>query len=110
MMQNTGNAMVNREEGGQELIPDGVLRILRVHQQYRIPLQLSIMMLFKVLKISQKEVADRAGIDKTMVYKSLAGLRTPPERLRNEMFAIFGMDVWIYSQDKELPDQKRGKK
>jgi transcriptional regulator with XRE-family HTH domain len=59
------------------------------------------MMLFKVLKITQTEVADRAGIDKTMVYKSLAGLRKPPERLKQEMLSIFGMDVWEYHADKK---------
>jgi ethanolamine ammonia-lyase large subunit len=94
-----GNAMAGIQNDNRELIPHGVSRILHVHHEYQIPLQLSVMMLFKVLKVTQSEVADRAGVDKTMVYKSLAGLRTSPTRLKQEMFSIFGMDVWEYHAD-----------
>jgi ethanolamine ammonia-lyase large subunit len=88
--------MADTKHQTYKLIPQGVSQILHVHHEYRIPLQLSVMMLFKVLKITQTEVACRAGVDKTLVYKSLAGLRKPPQRLKQEMFSIFGMDVWEY--------------
>ena len=91
--------MASTKNRGQALVVDGVSRILHIHQAYRIPLQLSVMMLFKVLNVTQTEVAGRAGVDKTMVYKSLAGIRKPPERLKREMFLIFGMDVWEYHTD-----------
>jgi ethanolamine ammonia-lyase large subunit len=103
--------MASTKERRQELAPYCVSRILHVHQEYRIPLQLSVMMLFKVLRVTQTEVADRAGVDKTMVYKSLAGLRKPPERLKQEMLSIFGMDVWEYHADeKNTPSPPESRK
>ncbi len=105
--------MASTKERGEALVQYDVSRILLVHQEHRIPLQLSVMMLFKVLKVTQSEVADRAGVDKTMVYKSLAGLRKSPARLKQEMFSLFGMDVWAYNADtKRAPiatgSRKRG--
>ena len=88
--------MAGTQQHNHGLIPHGVSRILHVHQEYRMSLQLSVMMLFKVLKVMQSAVADRAGVNKAMVDKSLAGLRKHPARLKQEMFSIFGMDVWEY--------------
>jgi hypothetical protein len=91
--------MAGIQQDNHELIPNGVFRILHVHQECRIPLQLSVMMLFKVLTVTQSEEADRAGVDKTLVYKSLVGLRKLTTRLKQEMVSIFGMDVWEYLSD-----------
>jgi hypothetical protein len=105
--------MAEIQNDNRELLSHGVSRILHVHHECQIPLQLSVMLLLKVLKVTQSEVADRAGINKTMVYKSLAGLRRPPERLKQTMFSIFGMDVWKFRVDvKSAPNalglRKRG--
>lgn len=81
-----------------------IRKILVVHQECRIPLPLSVMLLFKVLSITQGVIAERAGIDKSMIYKSLAGLRKPPERLKRELHSVLGMDVWEYK-----PNHKPGK-
>mgnify|MGYP006225727219 CR=1 FL=1 len=83
-----------------------IRQILVVHRQCRIPLQLSVMMLFKVMRVKQVDVAKKAGVDKTMIYKSLAGLRTPPASLKREMHTVLGMDVWKYKPRTESKKHK----
>jgi alpha-D-ribose 1-methylphosphonate 5-triphosphate synthase subunit PhnL len=56
-----------------------IKKILVVHQDCFIPLPLSVNLLFKVKNITQNVIAEKAGVDKSMIYKSLAKLRTPPE-------------------------------
>jgi hypothetical protein len=77
-----------------------IKKILVVHQECFIPLPLSVNLLFKVMNIPQSVIAEKAGVDKSMIYKSLAGLRTPPENLRREMHSVLGMDVWKYKPSK----------
>ncbi|MET0080875.1 MAG: hypothetical protein ABW119_20640 [Candidatus Thiodiazotropha lotti] len=73
-----------------------IKKLLVVHRECHIPLQLSMNLIFRVMNITPGVIADKAGIDKSMVYKSLAGLRTPPECLKREMHSVLGMDVWEY--------------
>ncbi|MCG7937537.1 MAG: hypothetical protein N0C88_01605 [Candidatus Thiodiazotropha lotti] len=46
--------------------------------------------------MTQSIIADKAGIDQSRICKSLAGLRTTPESLKQEMHSVLGMDVWEY--------------
>ncbi|MDD3449921.1 MAG: hypothetical protein PHF72_12925 [Gammaproteobacteria bacterium] len=83
-----------------------IQRLLRVHMQHGVPLEMSVPFLLKLAGWGVAETANAAGFTRTHLYFALRGDRTAPEPLRRLLRERLGADPW--SVRAQEPMENRG--
>lgn len=73
-----------------------IIELIKLHQRLKIQMHHTVQFLFKVLDLSQKEMAQSVPIDPAYMRQIIRGKRTPPNRLKAVMLKQLGVDIWPY--------------
>lgn len=73
-----------------------IRRILETHAEIGVPLQHTFNFLCLTRGLTAARIATETGYHRSMLYKALAGINPPPERMRAHVRRVFGVDVFSF--------------